>query len=296
MFSLNNFAEDLLPVGQSPIHTQNVKRLRGFIRLITDKERRYSTMGTVTGMAGIGKSVAIQAYCDNLPRQEHTGLPQAVKIKVKPRSTPKAFALDIVKALNDKPRGTNVYQVADEAAAALVRNDLILLIVDEADRLNEDSFEVLRHIHDQSGCGVVVVGLPSILSVIDRHEKFASRIGLRMEFLPLETQEVIQVVLPQLVFPRWKFTGESDEEWAMGEQIWKMVRPSMRNLRNLLQTASQLAEYSKESVITMDIIKQAFDWTATTADKQRLKKEQQVPNVATSYEAESERRQQARQK
>lgn len=296
MISHNSFAEDILPVGQKPINTQNVKRLRGFIRLITDRERKYSSMGTVTGMAGIGKSVAIQAYCDNLPRQEHTGLPQVVKIKVKPRSTPKAFALDIVQALHDKPRGTNVYQVADEAAAALVRNDLQLLIVDEADRLNEDSFEVLRHIHDKSGCGVVVVGLPSILSVIDRHEKFASRIGLRMEFLPPEIEEVIQIIMPQLVFPHWEFTGQSEVEQVMGEQIWKMVRPSMRKLRNLLQTASQLAEYNKASVITVDIVKQAFEWTATAADKQRLKKEQQASNTPTSYEAESERRQRARQK
>ena len=61
--------------------------------------------------------------------------------------------------------------MADEAAEAMVRNDLEVLVVDEADRLNEDTIEVLRHIHDKSGCSIVIVGLPDILGVVDEPRK-----------------------------------------------------------------------------------------------------------------------------
>ncbi len=53
--------------------------------------------------------------------------------------------------------------IAAEVAAGIERNDLKLIIVDEADRLNEDSFEVLRHLFDKTGCPILLVDLPSIL-------------------------------------------------------------------------------------------------------------------------------------
>ena len=71
-----------------------------------------------------------------------------------------AFAVDLILALNDRAKGQNVYQTADEAVAAIIRNSVELIIVDEADRLTVESFDILRHIHDKSGCRIVVVGLP----------------------------------------------------------------------------------------------------------------------------------------
>jgi DNA transposition AAA+ family ATPase len=53
--------------------------------------------------------------------------------------------------------------IAAEAAAAIEHNDLKLIIVDEADRLNEDSFEMLCHLFDKTGCPILLVNLLSIL-------------------------------------------------------------------------------------------------------------------------------------
>ena len=103
------FGEDNLPDGQKPIQATNVKRCKAFIRLLTDLERSSPTMGVITGLPGMGKTIAASA------------------------------------------------------AAAIERNDLKLIIVDEADRLNEDSFEVLRHLFDKTGCPILLVDLPSIL-------------------------------------------------------------------------------------------------------------------------------------
>ena len=103
------FAEDHLPEGQKPIQATNVKRSKAFIRLLTDSERSSPTMGVITGLPVMGKTIAA------------------------------------------------------EVAAAIERNDLKLIIVDEADRLNEDSFEVLRHLFDKTGCPILLVDLPSIL-------------------------------------------------------------------------------------------------------------------------------------
>jgi len=103
------FGEDNLPDGQKPIQATNVKQCKAFIRLLTDLERSSPTMGMITGLPGMGKTIAASA------------------------------------------------------AAAIERNDLKCIIVDEADRLNEDSFEVLRHLFDKTGCPILLVDLPSIL-------------------------------------------------------------------------------------------------------------------------------------
>lgn len=103
------FAEDHLPEGQKPLQATNVKRSKAFIRLLTDSERSSATMGVITGLPGMGKTIVA------------------------------------------------------EAAAAIERNDLKLIIVDEANRLNETGFEVLRHLFDKTGCPILLVDLPSIL-------------------------------------------------------------------------------------------------------------------------------------
>ncbi len=272
------FAEDRLPEGQKVIQTTNVKRSKLFIGLLTDPERRSPTMGVITGLPGVGKTIALQDYLDNLASHVHTALPIAIKVTVLPRSTPRAFAKTIMDGLLEKSRGNNIYEIADEAAAAIERNDLKLIGVGEANRLNEDSFEVLRHLFDKTGCRILLVGLPSILRVIDRYEQFSSRVGLRMQFLPLELEEILNVVLPQLVIPRWAYDPQREADRLMGEAIWSKVNPSLRNLTNLLDLASQTARAMDAPTITPACIDEAFKWMMTQEDHHRARRRRTTQN------------------
>jgi DNA transposition AAA+ family ATPase len=291
----NPFAEDHLPHGQLVIETKNVRRCRSFLRLITDPQRRSPTMGVITGRAGVGKTIASQHYLDSLAPQVQTALPTAIKIKVMPRSTPRAMAKTILDSLLEKSRGRNIYEMADEVATAIERNALHLLIVDEADRLNEDSFDVLRHLFDKTGCRIVLVGLPNILSVIERHEKFSSRVGLRMSFTPLQVEEVLDLVLPQLVFPHWTYDPGKPSDREMGTAIWHKVNPSLRNLHSLLSTASQMARDETVPSITPDIMHEASLWMATQPEQSIAQTVSQSSEQGT-YERISEDRQHAKGK
>jgi DNA transposition AAA+ family ATPase len=265
------FAEDYLPSDQPPVITSSVRRFNSFIKLLRSGQR-YPTMAAVTGQPGIGKTIAVENYLVGLPIRTHTALPASVKVKVKPRTTPKALAYDIVAALKDRPRGRNVYEVADEAADAITRNDLELLFIDEADRLNDDGFDVLRHIFDKTGCPIAVVGLPGILKVIDHHQQFASRVGLRMPFEQLKESEILDTVLCSLRFSHWHFDPNNEEHRSVGKRIWLMVKPSLRKLRNVLQIASQIAEQENAPEISLEMITEAFRWSATTEDQHRYAK------------------------
>jgi DNA transposition AAA+ family ATPase len=149
----------------------------------------------------------------------------------------------------------------DAATEAIRRSDLDLILVDEGDWLNVESFEFLRHVFDRTGCPIVIVGLPSIMQVIVRHEKFVSRIGLHMEFLPLTQEEVLTTVLPALTLPYWQYHADQSADRDMGIALWQRVCPSFRKLRVVLQYASQIARARQVERITQEILTETFRLT-----------------------------------
>ena len=131
---------------------------------------------------------------------------------------------------------------------------------------------MVRYLIDKTGCPILVVGLPSIWSVIERQEKFDSRVGLRTSFEPLPLQEVIDVVLPGLVLPRWSFDPKDEEDRIMGEELWKRVCPSLRKLRNVLSIASKTAVATNATKITLPLITGAFSWVMSQEDQYQVRK------------------------
>jgi len=248
--------ENRLPFGQQPILTHSVKRFHAYMHFIMQSREQtgYATMGVVTGAAGVGKTIAVQTYVQSLTPRAYSGFPACVSVKVAPRSTAKALAKLLITTLNGEAAGHNVYDMEALATDAIRRNDLDLMLVDEGDWLTVESFELLRHVFDRTGCPIVIVGLPHILRVISRHEKFVSRVGLHMEFLPLTQEEVLGTVLPALTLPYWTYRPDDSTDQQMGRQLWHWVGPSFRKLRVVLQYASQIAHARQAERITPEIL------------------------------------------
>ena len=286
---LDSFDEDELPSGQPIILTSNLVRFEKFLKmfsLLHQKEWK-PTMGLITGVAGVGKTIAIAHYVANYPQRPHTGLPGCIKVRVRSRSTPKALAMDIASALGEQPRGRNVYELADEAAMAMLRNDVEMLLLDECDLLNDDSFEVVRHIFAKTGVPIVMVGLPEFYKVIQPKSQFRNRVGLHLQFQVLTTKEIIEVVLPNIVLPRWSFDPTNSADQELGTKLWQRTSPALRVLQDVLQTASLYAELHKAPKITSEIIDEAFTWSESSTGAPKKKRPRQG---STEYERASEER------
>lgn len=255
--------ENRLPVGQAPIMTTSVKRFHAFMQFLMQSraETGYATMGVITGDAGLGKTIALQTYIQSLTPRAYSGFPACVSIKVSPNSSAKALAKKLIMTLNGEQANLNVYDMENVAAEAIRRNDLDLILIDEGDWLNVESFELLRHIFDRTGCPIMIVGLPKIMRVITRHEKFASRVGLQMEFLPLTQEEVLTTVLPALTLPYWQYRADENADREMGTALWQRACPSFRKLRVVLQYASQIARSRQVERITPEILTETYRLT-----------------------------------
>lgn len=251
-----NVEGELLPPQQPVVLTPSCHTCIDFLDLLRRIPHLtgYASMGAITGEAGLGKSVAVTHYLAMQTPRAHTGVPGVMLYTLKPRSTPRALAEGLIETLHDRPKGRTVYKFEAEAALAIQRNDIDLLIIDEADRLNEESFELLRHLFDTTNCPVVLVGLPNLLRIIHLHAKFLSRMGPHFRFLPLTEAQVIEMVLPQLRLPFWQFDPTNPDDRALGHLLWQQVRPSFRRLRVVLQYAAGIAEANPHPQITIEEI------------------------------------------
>src|SRR5260370_12343896 len=187
----DDFEEDRLPPGQKTIMTQNIIKFRMFARKVIEakEQTRYGLMGIVTANSSWSKPIAILDFLENVPRRPHTGLPTCIGIRVKPQANPRVLLADLYKRLGVKlPRRLTRFNIADEAAETIMATDLTGIFTDECDQLEAEGMEFLRYVYDKTGCSAIIVSLPSIMTVIPRHERLEGRMGHELHLRPTTAQ------------------------------------------------------------------------------------------------------------
>jgi DNA transposition AAA+ family ATPase len=261
------YAEDRLPKNQHYINTRNNRRFETTVVLLTDPIAN-PTMGCVTGKPGMGKSIAIQKYMQQqMGTKLLVGLPTVVRCKVPTNATAATVARELMLTVGEDPASTgNRHTIATRVAEAIERNGVNLVFIDESDRLNRESFDIIRYIFDKTGCVFVIVGLPKILSVIDKHEQFASRVGLRMEFEKPCLDEVLDLILPNLAIPGWQYIPDNEKDRQLGTEAWRMTG-TFRRLRNLLERAGSFCRIEGKNHIDLIALQAAFEYVSTEEER-----------------------------
>jgi DNA transposition AAA+ family ATPase len=145
-----------------------------------------------------------------------------------------------------------------EALKRAVPDPTTLILVDEADRLQMNSLEMIRSIFDQGNSGMVLIGMPGIEKRIARFPQFYSRIGFVHEFRPLEETEITQ-----LLNQGWVPAGVTlPNELLAPEVIARLIRMSGGNFRLLTRLLTQIERILKVNnldTVSKDIVAAARD-------------------------------------
>ena len=297
------FDEDVLPPGQKLITTVGVEDVRTCVETLLNSKQKtgYSKMAVITGPSGAGKSVAVKTVLDEIMERFPRGLPICLRIKAKPKSSPRQMVKDLVSGLGETPLrlGTTSFELADQAAEVIFNNDLKLLGVDHAEELDASCYNFLRYLYAKTGCAIFVVGLKPILRVIRRHEKFENRIAQWLDFPVPSEEDVLNLILPQMIIPYWTFDPKSEKDIVLGKKLWASVTPSFRSLREVLQNASDLADVEGKKRITPDLVALGFNMTLLRRRPGGLEEneqEEEEQETQTEYEDESVRRQREKKK
>lgn len=162
-------------------------------RIVADLVACHAT-GVIHGAAGTGKTYAVEAALESLPRG---GGPVArvttCTLAFPARPTMRLVADELLRALTGTAvphHRSRFYLTA--ALTGLLSGPPRLVVIDEAQRLNGDCIELLRHLHDHPDTrfALLYVGGDGCWEVLSREPMLRSRVFRRLPFQPLPRTQV----------------------------------------------------------------------------------------------------------
>lgn len=187
-------------------------------------------INVITGAAGLGKTQALKDYV----RQN----PDVVMIEVEPSFSPKILLKTLCQKIGVNDNGLN-HELFDRIKDKLCVGRL--LIIDEAELLSTKSLEYLRRIHDLTGCGIVLAGMPRlIVNLKGKYGELAqlySRVGLAVDLGNALTEDDIALLAKN---------GIGTDEF--NDKLYKASKGNARRLNKLMRGVIRLSEMHQRPI------------------------------------------------
>lgn len=157
-------------------------------RAVVDLVEREA-MGVVHGKAGLGKTFAVEHALERRPEIE------SYWFDFPERVTSKWLTRDLLELITEVEADGEHRKLRKQLTEVLAERSR-LLVVDEAQRLTRASVEHLRHLHDhrQTRFALLLVGGNGCWETLSRHAMLRSRVWRRVEFAPLSTAQVVEIM------------------------------------------------------------------------------------------------------
>ena len=240
-----------------------------------DTVRRNATIGLCHGRAGVGKTLSARRYArwDLIePVVTDWGVRKSSDEKVYATvkrtrtlfytppvgSTIGAMRKDLQLPLD---RLCNCIDIDTEPPHPIRRplsfDPVELVIIDEAERLNTTSLELLRDRFDRSNAGLILIGMPGIEKRLSRYPQLYSRVGFVHEY-PLLSKDEMGFVLSR----QWKRLGlDMDESDFTDTQavsaIIRLTGGNFRLLQRLLAQIERIRRINEIALITEEVVEAA---------------------------------------
>ncbi|WP_368763607.1 AAA family ATPase, partial [Klebsiella variicola] len=191
-------------------------------------------LNVIYGAAGLGKTMILREYAA-LHRD-------ALLIEADPGYTARVVLEELCGLLGISKRG-NMHELSEACIAAL-RDSGRLLMVDEAENLPYRALETLRRIHDKSGIGLVLAGMPRLIINLKgkrgEYQQLYSRVGFALcigDSLP--QSDITDIAVSML-------PGAGSQD--VSEALFKASHGNARRLFKLVRGVSRHSEISGNAV------------------------------------------------
>lgn len=186
------------------------------------------------GQAGLGKTSGLKAYClEN---------PDAILIESDPTYTAKVLLSALATKVGAEVTGS-LHQLS-EAVISKIADSGRILLVDEAENLPLRALECLRRIHDRTGVGLVLAGMPRLLiNLRGRNgelKQLYSRVAFKLDLGESLPEDELKAIAIQSI--------EGLDDAAANE----LVASSAGNTRRLAKLIRGVARMSKINNVSID--------------------------------------------
>ncbi|AKE61155.1 XRE family transcriptional regulator [Citrobacter amalonaticus Y19] len=191
-------------------------------------------LNVIYGAAGLGKTMILREYA-----AQHR---DALLIEADPGYTARVVLEELCSLLGLSKRG-NMHELSESCISAL-RESGRLLMVDEAENLPYRALETLRRIHDKSGIGLILAGMPRLIINLKgkrgEYQQLYSRVGLALNIGDSLPQEDICDIAVSML-PDAAGTDVS-------AALFKASHGNARRLFKLVRGVSRHSEISGQAV------------------------------------------------
>lgn len=210
------------------VKTQNVKNFIGLIENLQHKPKNIPKMGLVYGEAGLGKTqTALWLACKY----------DAVYLRAANLMTGRWLLEELVKELDEIPR----FLTADNFNLLIkkLKQNPKIIIVDEIDYLmnNGKSVEILRDIHDETDCPVILVGMGLANKKLERYPHLYDRFSEILKFENFNTKDLKQIF-------------DELSEIPVTVDAIEYIQKKYNRFRQIIQLITQLEIIAKENNLT----------------------------------------------
>lgn len=213
--------------GPGYFDTRTSARIRG---LLTVAHGGRITVAATS--PGTGKTMTMQEYAASASNVTTVVMRKSVK-------TVNALLARILRAMGAPVQGGWGSQMGD-AIVDKLRNRRALLVVDEANHLTLDQFEELRGIHDESGCGLCLLGNEELMMRIEsgrRSDAFA-RLHSRIAQSLVQTKPLNEDV--EAFCDAWEITDTAMRELLMRIALTEAAG-GLRECAQIVEQGSMIA-------------------------------------------------------
>ncbi|APF16967.1 transcriptional regulator, XRE family [Caldithrix abyssi DSM 13497] len=188
-------------------------------------------IGLVIGEAGTGKTTAVKEYA----RQN----PDVILVEADLGYTTRVLFRELHKAVGYDGEGL-IHDMFTDVVEKL-KDSGRLIIVDEAEHLPYRALELLRRVYDKAGIGILLVGMPRLLTNLrgkrGDYAQLYSRVGIATKLQAVSAVDVQAFTMA--VFP------ESNGIW---QEFYKQCQGSVRTLTKLILRTARIAELNHNQV------------------------------------------------
>lgn len=219
------------PVEPSFVKNTTAKKvIEGLWNAHTEK-----TLVFVVGPTGVGKTRAAKHYCNRDAAARYLATGEGCR--------PRALVGALADLLDVETSGRGTWGLRRDISRSLRGSDQ-LLVLDEVDYLPEKTHQVIRQIHDEAGCGVVLVGTPACLrrlreSKSDTKAQIMGRVARVVELGPCSDRDLREIA------------GQWDLDQETVDALVNSSEGQARRLTQILRAAqrrSELEDLDEEKV------------------------------------------------
>ncbi len=132
-----------------------------------------------------------------------------------------------------------------------------LLVVDEADRLKTLGLEVLRDLHDRTGIGLVLIGMPGLEKHLARYPQLYSRVGFVHQYRALSAEELRFILAHKWSQLGLTFAPDDFTDAEALAAIGRMTGGNFRLVQRLFSQIERVLEINQLTMISREVVEAA---------------------------------------